>query len=146
MGSVRHTAGRTLLAVMSSKGKRTRTILPLVMERFAIGGGVNVLGGILQEIEGGAGRDGLRPGSLGDVGFLRHEHNHPDAALSGNGQRLVQPQLMLCVHNPGSFDRVHDKINLAHRSQKTSFFTMPTQKGCLLYTSPSPRDRTRYRM
>ena len=55
MGSVRHTAGRTLLAVMSSKGKGTRTILPLVMKGFAIGCGVNVLGGILQEIERGAG-------------------------------------------------------------------------------------------
>src|ERR1039457_1739121 len=86
MGLVRHTAGRTLLAVMSSKGKGTRTTLPLVMKGFAIGCGVNVLSGILQEIEGGAGRGGFRPGSLGDVRFLRHKHNPPDTTLSGNGQ------------------------------------------------------------
>src|ERR1039458_3501209 len=95
MGSVRHTAGRTLLAVMSSKGKGTRTILPLVMKGLAIGGGVDVLGGILQEIKRGTGRGGFGPGSLGDVRFLRHEHNHSDATLSGNGEGLVQPQLML---------------------------------------------------
>ena len=33
------------------------------MKGFAIGDGVNVLGGILQEIERGAGRGGFRPGS-----------------------------------------------------------------------------------
>src|SRR5271170_6233617 len=99
--SVRHTAGRTLLAVMSSKGKGTRTILPLVMIRFAVGRGVNILGGVLQETEGRAGRRDFRPGSFGGVRLIRQKHNHSDATLPGDGQRLIQPQLMLLVHNPG---------------------------------------------
>jgi ATP-binding protein involved in chromosome partitioning len=44
--------------------------------------------------------------------------------LPGNGQRLIQPQLMLCVHNPGRFNRIHDQDNVADSGQKTTIFCL----------------------
>ena len=123
MGFVRHTAGRTLLAVMSPKGNGTRTILPLVMKRFAIGDGVNVFGGILQKIKSRTVGGGFCPSGFRDDRHLRHQNNDADATLAGDGQRLIELQLVLCIHNPGSFNRIHDQNNVAVYLQKTNNFS-----------------------
>ena len=61
IGSVKHTAGRTLVADRSSNGKGTRTILPQVMKWFPIGQGVDVFFRLFQEIEGRIDRCSLKP-------------------------------------------------------------------------------------
>src|SRR5207249_73490 len=87
MGSVRQTAGRTLLAVKSSKGKGTRTTLPLVMKWFAVGSSVNVLRRVFQKIKSRTRGGRFRPGILLDISYLGHQDDYPDAPGSGNGQR-----------------------------------------------------------
>jgi hypothetical protein len=100
------------------------------MKRFAIAYGVDVLGGIIQEIKRRAGCGGFGSGAFGKVPFFWHKDNHPDATLSSNRQRLIQPQLVLSIHNPGGFNRVHDQDNVADFGQKTSSFS-PLKKNAL---------------
>ncbi len=77
------------------------------MEGLAIGGGVNVFRCVFEEIERRTGRRRFCPGLLRNVLRLRHQHDHANAALPRNGQRLVQAQLMLRVHYAGCFNRIH---------------------------------------
>ena len=51
IGSVRQTAGRTLLLERSSKGKGTRTTLFFNFDWFAIIYGVNIFGSIVEKLE-----------------------------------------------------------------------------------------------
>src|SRR5437667_12668374 len=82
MGSVRQTAGRTLLAVRSSKGKGTRTTLPLVMKGFAVVSCVNVFGGLFQKIESRAGGGSFGPRVFIDFAEFGYQDDYPNAARS----------------------------------------------------------------
>ena len=92
------------------------------MKWFAVGSSVNVLRGVFQKIKSRAGGGRFRPGILFDLSRLRHQDDHPDTAGSGNGQRLIQPQLMLGVHDSSRFNRVHDGGNVTYGSQKLNTF------------------------
>src|SRR5579872_4057137 len=109
MGSVRQTAGRTLLEVKSSKGKGTRTTLPLVMKRLAVASSVDILARVVQKIESGVGGDSFCPFIFRDVSGLRHENDDTNATGPGNRQRFVQSQLMLGIHDSRCFNGIHDE-------------------------------------
>src|SRR5437016_1669972 len=115
MGSVRQTAGRTLLAVKSSKGKGTRTTLPLVMKGFAVASGVNIFGGVFQKVECGAGYSSSSPRVVFDFTEFGYQDDYSDAARS-DWQRLIQSQLMLSIHVSGCFNGRHNRGNVPYRS------------------------------
>jgi hypothetical protein len=48
--------------------------------------------------------------------------NHSDTAGSGDGQRLIEPQLMLGIHDPGCFNRIHDGGNVSYLSRTINTF------------------------
>lgn len=52
ISSVRQIVGLTLVPLKSSKGKGTKTILPLVIEWLAVGQGVNILLLVMQKVKG----------------------------------------------------------------------------------------------
>ena len=71
------------------------------------------------------------------IDFYEKALNQKDfeAAAQHFGPRYIQ-------HNPGAPDGIEGfKAFIAMRKEKS-----PNAKSCLLYTSPSPRDRTRSRM
>jgi hypothetical protein len=79
IGSVKHTAGRTLVADRSSNGKGTRTTLPLVIKRLPIGQCVDVFFGFFKEIEGWVACCGLKPLLLVYVGLIRDQDDDADS-------------------------------------------------------------------
>jgi hypothetical protein len=112
------------------------------MEWFAVGGAVNVLRRVLQKIKGWAGRRGLRPSRFRDFFRLRDQNDHANATLPRNRQRLIQPQLMLCIHNSRRFNRIHDEHNVADPGQKTTFlFPRPARKTWRLGKEQENRQR-----
>ena len=104
MGSVRQTAGRTLVALRSSNGKGTRTTLPLIIERSPIGKCVDILFGIFQEIEGGVGGCCMEPFSLAYVRVFGQQDDYTNPGWSGDGQRFVQNEMVLGVDRSYCFN------------------------------------------
>ena len=59
-------------------------------------------------------------------------------------ERLVEPERMIIFRVPWTDDQGRVQVNRGMRVEFNS--AIGPYKGCLLYTSPSPRDRTRSRM
>jgi hypothetical protein len=53
---------------------------------------------------------------------LSHQNNHSDTAGARDGQRLVQSQPMLSIHDPGCFNRIRDGGNVSYPSRTINTF------------------------
>ena len=71
--------------------------------------------------------------SMFDLGLFTGAEQHENFA---NWNQLLLSKKMLPADAPYTFPKGADKVMPKHY----------TYEGCLLYTSPSPRDRTRSRM
>src|SRR5579862_1542653 len=105
--AVRHTAGRTLDADRSSKGKRTRTTLPFIGQRPAIGSTVEVLSGIAEKRKRRVPSGGATPLVLRQFLPFRDQQQHPHTAGPINGNRLIDVQPVLLIDLAREFDRFH---------------------------------------
>ena len=70
------------------------------------------------------------------------------SALKGGEQTIKKYKPIFLIENPDNLDEIIDYLGefgyQIYAFNKGEF--IPNTKGCLLYTSPSPRDRTRSRM
>lgn len=95
--------------------ERTATILPLVMEGFAVGGGVNVLRRVFQKVERRAGRARFRPSRLRNVLRVRHQHDHTNAAFQINNSERESLCLPTARSHPADFAELGIALNSRQR-------------------------------
>ena len=97
MGSVRQTAGRTLVLERSSKGNRTRTILCYVIVRFAVDQRIDVLFRVAEKVEGRAEGSRLQPFAFAPLVGRRIQDDdaHARGALDGKDAVELQPVTLI---------------------------------------------------
>ena len=87
--------------------------------------------------------------SFGEPGFEEREtleNGLYTAAQSGFGAVLLNPDTTPALDSHASVKHLIDKTNSAATKLYVTGALSKGNNGCLLYTSPSPRDRTRSRM
>src|SRR5665811_1543981 len=68
---------------------------------------------------------------------------HPEYRVNKLLERMVEPERTIIFRIPWVDDQGEVQVNRGFRVEMNS--SLGPYKGCLLYTSPSPRDRTRSR-
>ncbi|MBK9613373.1 hypothetical protein [Candidatus Amarobacter glycogenicus] len=107
MGSVRQTAGRTLLLERSSNGNGTRMTLCFVTEWLPIAQRVDIFSASLRKANAGlwAAAANHSVSSHSVCGGIEDDHPHPLGAE--DRQQLIQFQLTALIHSSGQFDGRH---------------------------------------